>query len=145
MHCAGVPWSNVHPINPANIAVLVKGGADIEARDNGDIGNLTALHYAAAVSENPAVIAALVAAGADIEAAQGPTGFRPLHLAALTNHARPVIEALMAAGADTGARGGNVRAGETGVTPLHVAVYARNVDAIAVLRTRADVDARVFR
>lgn len=116
--------------HPRTIEVLVRHGADPEARDGDGDGVLhrgargarsielhlrlagrqlhapgrlgwTPLHNAA-MAGSPAVIAALLAAGAPIDA-RAPDGRTPLHLAA--TYPRPgVLDALLAAGADIHAR-----------------------------------------
>ena len=55
-------WHNKYP---EVITVLVKGGADVNAKNE---WNLTALMYAAAINNNPEVVIALLKAGADAKA-----------------------------------------------------------------------------
>ena len=157
LHC--VSGSGVRVAGPEHIAALISRGADVQARD--DTG-ITALHLAVH-QDNPAVVNALVAAGADIEAAIWTHGIRPLHIAVTSGHTAPVIAALIDAGADTSARTKagaaktvsafglglqrgararltlgaysklSFRAPETECTPLRLALWCRNLGAIAAL------------
>ena len=139
------PWllhlASTYARDPAVIAALVAGGADVRARDR--FGN-TPLH-AAAENATPAAVRALVQAGADIDAPQGEAGGysrggpTPLHSAA-SNPNPEVAATLLEAGADVAAR-----ASPWGGTPLHVA--ARNPNpavAALLLDAGANVNARQF-
>ncbi|MDE2677982.1 MAG: ankyrin repeat domain-containing protein [Gemmatimonadota bacterium] len=139
------PWllhlASTYARDPAVIAALVEGGADVHARDRS--GN-TPLH-AAARNATLAAVRALVQAGVDVDAPEGESGRysrggpTPLHNAA--SNPNPLVAAtLLEAGADVGAR-----AWPWGGTPLHVA--ARNPNpavAALLLDAGANVRARQF-
>ena len=91
--------------DPAVIAVLLRAGADLNAREW--LGR-TPLHEAAWLNDNPAVITALVAVGADVNT-RDDSGMTPLHTATQENFLSTVIEALLNAGADPSARGSEGR------------------------------------
>ena len=58
-------WAAWNNTSPEVIRLLLKAGADVNAKD--EYGN-TPLHAAAAVNENPEVISVLLKAGADVNA-----------------------------------------------------------------------------
>ena len=97
--------------HPAVIRVLVDAGADVAAREWGD---LTPLHEAAGQNTNAGVTAALLDVGADPNA-RDRDGIAPLHLAATDNSNPDVVTFLIEAGADPNTRD------PYGNTPLHLA------------------------
>lgn len=114
---------------PAAVAALLRGGADIEGLVR---GGQRPLHLAA---ENgcPSVIQLLLAGGASV-AARDVDGLTPLHAAA---HQRrfEAVQLLLAAGADAKARA------RDGLTPLHLAA-ARGSGEIEAALLAAGADAR---
>lgn len=97
----------------ADVSRCLKGGANVNARDN--YGG-TPLHGAAVHTKTSAVVTALVKAGAKINA-RNEDGDTPLHHA--VSHKYPgVVRALLKAEADVNARDKN------GFTPLHRAAAA---------------------
>ena len=122
--------------DPAIIPLLVRAGADVNAR-NGSGGS--PLHAAAGSSEDPAMIVALIEAGAELDAwtgkgYHGDDGLTPLHEAVASGHASAVA-ALLAAGADVHARDR-----EDGPPPLHDAATPEVVSLL--LEAGADIGAR---
>ncbi|MGI9338170.1 MAG: ankyrin repeat domain-containing protein [Gammaproteobacteria bacterium] len=101
--------------------VLVKAGADIEAKDNNDG---TPLHYAAWYGNTKTALA-LVKAGADIEAKDN-NGGTPLHWAASRLYTETAL-ALVKACADINARN------NIGATPLHVAAQVGQTETAHAL------------
>ena len=122
--------------NPEVIGVLLKAGADINAKHQ-DGG--TMLDAAAAANRNSRVIEALVTAGADVNA-KGDHGKTPLMCSAQYNRNPEVTVALLKAGADVNAKTAN------GTTALMLAVGSggnRNPEVVAVLaKAGADVNAK---
>jgi ankyrin repeat protein len=96
------------------LALLLKDGADINARNDEGV---TLLH----ILTDPDAVSVVIAAGADIEAVDAE-GWTPLLMAANEQDRIEVIEALLAAGANPNARG---RKGET---------------ALSFARSRGDVE-----
>jgi len=92
-------WTPLHQVarygTPETVAVLLKAGADLEARSNR--AGWTPLHHAARQG-TPETVAALIDAGADF-AARTKNGNTPLQLAAAHGKLENV-EVLRAAGAD---------------------------------------------
>lgn len=128
--------------DPAVVSMLLAAGADVHARDGGE---LTPLHHAAR-SGTPKVARALLGAGADVDAwAKGfyidwGWGWTPLHLAAKSNPDPEVARVLVEAGADLQAPG--EESYFHGNTPLHYAGDNANPDvAAALLSAGADVGA----
>ena len=110
--------------HPAVISVLVDAGADVAAREWGD---LTPLHEAADQNTNAGVTAALLEVGADPNA-RDRDGIAPLHLAATHNSNPDVVTLLIEAG-------GNPNAREPyGNTPLHLAWTELFFDRRPVMR-----------
>ncbi len=85
--------------NPEATIILLKGGANIKARDE---HGLTPLHYAATRNPNTAVTIALLESGANVDSRSGSdtANSTPLHLAAQFNTNPEVIIALLKAGAN---------------------------------------------
>ena len=83
--------------SPAVLEVLLKAGADVNAKGK---GGATPLHSAAAFNPSPAVLEVLLKAGADVNAKPKHGGGTPLHSAAAFNPSPAVLELLLKAGAD---------------------------------------------
>jgi ankyrin repeat protein len=109
---------------PEAAALLVEGGADIEATARNDF-RVRPLHSAVASRSYP-TIDLLLEHGADPNARQ-QGGFTPLHEAAHHGDLR-IIETLLAHGADPSARN------EAGQTALEIAVAEQHDHAAALLR-----------
>jgi cytohesin len=118
--------------------VATHGGAAI--RQDGDLAELTALHWAAGSGSAEAVRFLLASpVEADPRAAR-INNFTPLHSAAMQGHAA-VCELLIGAGAEV-----NVQTDPQGYAPLHSAAFAGHVDAIRILLTHgADRGLRNYR
>lgn len=110
----------------ANPEILIKHGADLNARDR---SGQTPLHSAVTGINNPNVIEALIELGADMNATDNK-GNTPLHEGAGMGRVQSV-EALINKGADV-----NVRNRE-GETPLDVAEKAEHDDVAEILRRHA--------
>lgn len=145
--------------DPEVITVLLKAGAEVNARDRlirqaGGSFNpkampaqvkvsakanygMTPLMFAAQSNPNPEAIGVLLKAGADINA-KHPDGSTMLVIAAAANPNPRAIEALVTAGADVNAKG------DHGKTPLMCAAqYNRNPEMItALVKAGADVNAK---
>ena len=128
-------WAAWNNTSPEVIRLLLKAGADVNAKD--EYGN-TPLHPAAAGS-TPEVISVLLKAGADVNAKDDEWGSTPLHNAALQNENPEVMSVLLKAGADV-----NAKDDEWGNTPLYDAARANeNPEVISVLlKAGADVNAK---
>ena len=83
----------------AEVEVLLKAGADVNAKDT---DGRTPLHAAAWSNQSPAVLEVLLKAGADVNA-KSTDGSTPLHFAAAKNPSPAVLEVLLKAGADVNA------------------------------------------
>ncbi len=120
--------------DPVTISLLVRAGADVNARTN---NGQTPLHEAAATNNNPAIIEALVEAGADVNA-RAAGGRTPLHVAAAGNTNPAMVVALLEAGADLRTRTA------TGSTPLLEAASGNPNPAVleALVAAGADVNQR---
>ena len=120
--------------NPAVIAVLLKGGADPNARTK---KGFTPLMVAAQHNRSAAMIAALLKGGAEPNA-RTKKGTTPLHLVVWFSGNPAVIAALLKGGADPNARKDN------GFTPLMAAVEENRSAAMiaALLKGGADPNAR---
>ena len=128
--------------DPAVVPLLVRAGADVNARD-GD--HRTPLHRAAEKNNDPAMITALIDAGADVHAwTDNIVSYHyswhgtPLHAAAGSNGNPAVTARLLEAGANV-----NTRTEENHASPLHrAAFWNRNPDVAALLvQAGADVNA----
>lgn len=122
--------------NPEVIRVLLKAGADINAKHQ---DGSTMLDAAAAANRNPEIIEVLVKAGAEVNA-KDDNGKTPLMCAAQYNRNPEVITALLKVGADVNKKTAS------GTTALMLAVGSmgnRNPGVIAVLaKAGADVNAK---
>ena len=120
------------------VEILIKAGADLEARHG---GGGTPLHEAAWSGDDPAVFQVLLQAGADVNALNNDSN-TPLHRLARFNSERGhrsvvIARILIDAGADVNARQ------DDGYTPLHYAARRGSVPVIEVLiEAGAEVDAR---
>ena len=99
------------------LALLIKFGAEINARDKDGV---TSLHRAAGFNQNPEVITTLVKLGAEINA-RDKTGLTPLHAAAKYTKKPEVILTLIKLGANPKARALN------GKLPLDLAKENSNI------------------
>ena len=136
------------------IPVLVKAGADVNAKVSGPVvmateGGMTPLHMAAASWSAAAAVGALIKAGADVNAGIGTRPCSdgisidcscratPLHTAAW-NGETAAVTILVKAGADINARAA------CGATPLHAAADGISGSAMisALIAAGADPDAR---
>ena len=112
------------------LARLVADHGGPAVRLDGNPGELTALHWAAASGVVDAVKYLLAPPVlADSRAARN-NDFTPLHSAAMLGHAA-VCEVLLKAGADV-----NAQTRPQGYAPLHSAAFAGHVEAIRVLLAR---------
>ena len=118
---------------PETLALLLKQGADIEARE---MSQSTPLHFAAGWNETPEVVALLLEHGADIEA-RDTNGWTPLHTAA-RNSKTKMVALLLKQGADVEARS------DDRMTPLHRASVTSNTPKVVALLLDhgADIEAR---
>ena len=135
VNCGG--WNTEAFFETATASVVracLAAGADIAARDDGDI---TPLHWAAWSSNDASVIEPLLAGGADLEA-RNDGGWTPLHNAAGGNENPAVVEALLVAGAELAA------IDSEGAAPIQRAVWANGNPAVvrAFLRVGADLEMR---
>ena|GEM_PF-2981904 len=120
--------------NPDVLRVLIKGGANVNAKlDNGS----TSLIMAASESNNPEVLRVLIEAGADINA-KDKDGTTPLMYACGENSNPEFSIALIKAGADVNAKR------NTGLTALMLAASAKsNTEVLnALIQAGADVNAK---
>ncbi|XP_046983144.1 ankyrin repeat domain-containing protein 54-like [Schistocerca americana] len=107
------------------VRALLAAGADVVAR--GEVGGLTALHWAA-LNGHAAVVRLLLSAASDPNArTQG--GRTPLHFAALNGHTEAAA-ALLQAGADRGATD------KDGDTPLDIAREENHQQLVQMLTQR---------
>ena len=129
--------------DPAVVSLLVRAGADVNARDGDD---RTPLHRAAEKNSDPAMITALIDAGADVQAwTDDIVSYHyswhgtPLHAAAGSNGNPAVTVRLLEAGASV-----NTQSEESHASPLHRAAFSnRNPEVAALLiQAGADVNAR---
>jgi ankyrin repeat protein len=119
--------------NPEVITVLLKAGADIEARDS--CFGRTSLMWAALSNQNPEVLATLLKAGADLEARDNDG--RTVLMWAARNNQPKVITMLLEAGADLNARSKNDM-----TALIWAAVYSQKPEVIMALLD-AGADAKV--
>ena len=96
-----------HNTRPEVVALLIKAGADVDAK--GKHGR-TPLHRAARSNENPEIVELLVKSGLDVDT-RNSFGRTPLHYAA-DNGNPEVLTVLLEAGANVNARD------DSGATPL---------------------------
>ena len=96
--CSSTPLTHAasNNANAEVVSVLIKAGADLEARD--EKGG-TPLMRAAGSNSNPEVVLVLLKAGAELEA-RDEDGWTPLMLAARYNTNPEVVSALIKAGAN---------------------------------------------
>ena len=118
--------------SPAVLEVLLKAGADVNAKDT---DGTTPLHSAARDKPSPAVLDFLLKADVNAKDADGNT---PLHAAAAFNPSPAVLEILLKAGADVNAKDAD------GSTPLHAAARDNPSPAVLeiLLKAGADVNAK---
>lgn len=132
-------FAAIHAEEPAAIARLVEGGADVNSRSpHGDTPLLFACSDGVA-----ACIEALIAGGADVNATNA-YGIAPLTRLAIHGNC-DAIPALVRAGADI-----EVRAPDSGMTPLLSAIEYRKMETATVLLRNganplATCDGRVWR
>jgi hypothetical protein len=140
-------WTPLHwaagPGYKAIAELLLKGGADVNARDKNGETPLYVAVYSGPVDVNSEpqrtaqreLVELLLAHQADANAA-GSGGWAPLHKAA-ANANKPIAEILLKASADVNARGNG------GFTPLHIAVQNGKWElAELLLANKADPNAR---
>jgi ankyrin repeat protein len=94
--------------NPDVISLLIKGGADVNAKNNKYIDGSTALMCATGNKNNLDVILVLIKGGADVNA-QDSDGSTALMRAACNSNNPDVILALLKGGADANVRDKNGR------------------------------------
>lgn len=123
-------------VTPEIVAMLLKAGADVNARSG--VGfKFRPLHQAVAgtpTTGTPEIVAMLLKADADVNARDGSNA-TPLHWA---KYGTPeIVEMLLKAGADVNARD------QTGLTPLHTAAGAGTPEIVEMLlKAGADGSAR---
>ena len=125
--------------NTEGIAILLNAGAYVNARTAIDpmVGQVTALHYAAASLRNIDGVTLLLNAGADVNARTHGGGFTVLMWAASNTSYPEVISVLVNAGADVNAKH------YSGFTALHCAAEEHNTEGIIILlNAGADVNAK---
>ncbi|MBZ5715898.1 ankyrin repeat domain-containing protein [Nannocystis pusilla] len=116
---------------PEAIEVLLRGGAEVDARTRRLLGEtpaeVSALHMAAREGHVAAVLA-LLAAGASVDGCAGPGLPTPLHVAAGNGHLE-VVRALLGHGAAVAARERIY-----GATPLQWAEFNEQAEVAALLQ-----------
>jgi uncharacterized protein len=112
-------------VDPAIVSLLLKRGADVNARDR---EGWTALHYAAR-DQKDAVVPLLLAAGAEVDPVES-FGNTPLWRSVMTYQSNPVvIRQLLAHGADPH------RKNRKGNSPLDVARNAGLTEIVGLLES----------
>ncbi len=118
--------------NLAEVKILLKKGADVNAKDETDF--MTPLHYAT-VYGHKEIVELLIEKGADVNA-KDETDFTTLHYATVYGH-KEIVELLIEKGADVNAKD------ETDFTPLHYAtVYGHKEIVELLIEKGADVNAK---
>jgi len=115
--------------NLAMVELLLRLGADANAKDGGDHSPLYCLANEYRASEGGGVVRALVDGGANVNANDGVKRCTALHMAARRGNV-DVIDALVDGGADREARDSE------GETPLRRAVNCNKVEAAKLLLAR---------
>jgi len=106
--------------------VLIHHGADVNAKDS---NGKAPLHYVAAFNSKSAALIAADDFDGILEEVQREIGFKPAVDPLLQKpDVRGTIELLVSSGARV-----NEKADEGGHTPLHLAVMARNMEAVSAL------------
>ena len=130
-------WAAQFNSNPEVTAVILKSGADLEARDyDSSAYGWTALMWAADSSKNPEVITTLVKAGADVKA-KDKEGFTPLLIAAENNENAAVVARVASVGSDLEAKDNN------GYTALIQAASKNHNPDVVVALLSAGANAKV--
>ena len=121
---------------PGMAGLLLRLGADPDAKDGGGHTPLYSLANECKMAESAAVVRALVEGGANVNACDGVKRTTALHMAARRNNVE-IAEALLDFGAEIEARDSQ------GETPLRRAVNCNQIEVAAVLLRRgADVHSR---
>jgi ankyrin repeat protein len=81
---------------PESVRAAVQGGAEVNAKSNGDN---TPLHIAALYNASPEIVRTLVTLGAEVNAKNHKSA-TPLHIAACTSELSEAVLALLELGAD---------------------------------------------
>ncbi len=135
-------WAAQFNSNAEVIAVILKAGADVTARDTGPtyVKNApaygwTALMWAAASSKNPEVITTLVRGGSNVKE-KDKDGLTPLMIAAGNNGIASVVARVARLSSDLDAKDNN------GYTALIHAASKNHNPAVIIALLKAGVDAK---